>query len=80
LTAARQFHALKLGDIYLEFPPVRTVNFLGTNRDGPGHSLTGWTDYKATVHGSAKTVRVYQGSDPTEVSNIKHTYFRSSSK
>ncbi|KAJ7921794.1 hypothetical protein B0H13DRAFT_2414157 [Mycena leptocephala] len=60
------FHALKLGDIHLAFQTARTAIF--HERDGHRREKrrTGWTDYKATIRGSLHTVRVYEGSDPTQ--------------
>ncbi|KAJ7913321.1 hypothetical protein B0H13DRAFT_501810 [Mycena leptocephala] len=60
------FHALKIGDIHLEFHTARTANFLECDLNGRQRRLTAWTDYKAVVKGSVQTVRIYQGSDPTE--------------
>ncbi|KAJ7150758.1 hypothetical protein C8R46DRAFT_1198283 [Mycena filopes] len=59
------FHALKPGDIHLHFHTSRAASFV---RYDLGHekSCTAWTDYRATVKGSVHTVRVYQGSEPTE--------------
>ncbi|KAJ7121449.1 hypothetical protein C8R44DRAFT_786277 [Mycena epipterygia] len=60
------FHALKVGDIQLEFETARTTTFARRNRwDGPEVKI-GWTDYKGTVNGAARTIRVYQGSEPVE--------------
>ncbi|KAJ6532390.1 hypothetical protein B0H19DRAFT_449065 [Mycena capillaripes] len=60
------FHALKLGDIHLDFGTARTAMFPELNLHGRERRRTAWTDYKATVNGCIRTVRVYQGSDPTE--------------
>ncbi|KAJ6612866.1 hypothetical protein B0H10DRAFT_2222755 [Mycena sp. CBHHK59/15] len=59
------FHALKLGDIHLEFQTARTANFFRIDRQGR-RTHVGWTDYKGCVQGSVRTIRVYQGSDPIE--------------
>ncbi|KAJ7881973.1 hypothetical protein B0H14DRAFT_2704108 [Mycena olivaceomarginata] len=53
------FHALKLGDIHLDFCSAREANFSEFYLDGREKKQIGWTDYKATVN-------VYQGSDSTE--------------
>ncbi|KAJ7615636.1 hypothetical protein DFH06DRAFT_1343604 [Mycena polygramma] len=63
------FHALKLGDIYLDFRSARTNSFAiyaNGSEESPEEKEMGWTDYRATVNGSLRTVRVYQGSSPTE--------------
>ncbi|KAF7355935.1 hypothetical protein MVEN_00922700 [Mycena venus] len=60
------FYALKLADIYLDFRTARAANFPEMSLTGRERKRTAWTDYKATVNGSIRTVRVYQGSDPTE--------------
>ncbi|KAJ7500043.1 hypothetical protein FB451DRAFT_49514 [Mycena latifolia] len=60
------FHALKLGDIHLEFHSARTAEFDEVDVCRRQIRHVGWTDYRATVKGSTRTVRVYQGSDPTE--------------
>ncbi|KAJ7784736.1 hypothetical protein B0H16DRAFT_308515 [Mycena metata] len=60
------FHALKLGDIHLEFSTARPAHFIEWDLDGNGERHTAWVDYRATVKGSVQTVRVYQGSDPLE--------------
>ncbi|KAJ7615670.1 hypothetical protein DFH06DRAFT_1239759 [Mycena polygramma] len=58
------FHALKLGDIHLDFGSARSsVARYANDRE---EKQIGWTDYKATVNGGVRTVRVYQGSDPTK--------------
>ncbi|KAJ7121370.1 hypothetical protein C8R44DRAFT_165888 [Mycena epipterygia] len=60
------FHALKIGDIQLEFETARPTTFVRRNHwDGPEVKI-GWTDYKGTVNGSVRTIRVYQGSEPVE--------------
>ncbi|KAJ6487108.1 hypothetical protein C8R47DRAFT_1277349 [Mycena vitilis] len=65
----KDFHAFKLGDIYLDFGSARTNSF-AKYANGSEESLEekemGWTDYRATVNGGVRTVRVYQGSSPTE--------------
>ncbi|KAJ6487154.1 hypothetical protein C8R47DRAFT_1127890 [Mycena vitilis] len=58
------FHTLKLGDIHLDFGSARSN--LATYFNDREEKEIGWTDYKATVNGGVRTVRVYQGSDPTE--------------
>ncbi|KAJ7672394.1 hypothetical protein DFH06DRAFT_91919 [Mycena polygramma] len=59
------FYALKLGDIHLDFRSARAANFnIDIYPNGREH--ISWTDYKATVNGGIRTVRVYQGSNPTE--------------
>ncbi|KAF7355915.1 hypothetical protein MVEN_00920500 [Mycena venus] len=60
------FHALKVGDIHLDFGTVRTEYFSELDYHGRERRRTGWTDYKAKVNGCIRTVRVYQGSDPIE--------------
>ncbi|KAJ7358423.1 hypothetical protein DFH08DRAFT_442121 [Mycena albidolilacea] len=60
------FHALKLGDIHLDFPSAQVSIFPDRGANGREKRQIGWTDYKATVNGCVRTVRVYQGSDPTE--------------
>ncbi|KAJ7028890.1 hypothetical protein C8F04DRAFT_1398643 [Mycena alexandri] len=60
------FHALKLGDIHLDFGTARTVKFTHLDFKGRDGKQIGWTDYTASVNGGIHTVRVYQGSDPTE--------------
>ncbi|KAJ7881762.1 hypothetical protein B0H14DRAFT_1498862 [Mycena olivaceomarginata] len=60
------FHALKLGDIHLDFCSARVANFSEFHLDGREKKEIGWTDYKATVNGCIRTVRVYQGSDSTK--------------
>ncbi|KAJ7446967.1 hypothetical protein FB451DRAFT_1536679 [Mycena latifolia] len=64
-----QFHALKLGDIHVDFHSARPAEFEVYLRRHQRRKI-GWTDYRATVQGCIRTVRVYQGSDPVEVSNI----------
>ncbi|KAJ7121486.1 hypothetical protein C8R44DRAFT_736285 [Mycena epipterygia] len=59
------FHALKVGDMQLHFETSRTSNFGLAYSDGRRVQI-GWTDYKGTVKGSPRTIRVYQGSDPAE--------------
>ncbi|KAJ6506160.1 hypothetical protein C8R47DRAFT_110143 [Mycena vitilis] len=59
------FHALKLGDIHLDFCSARTANFVVYSKRRKQRNI-GWTDYKAIVNGDLRTVRVYQGSDPTQ--------------
>ncbi|KAJ7732623.1 hypothetical protein B0H14DRAFT_2997421 [Mycena olivaceomarginata] len=61
------FHTLKLGDIHLDFPSAQVSIFPDRGANGREKRQIGWTDYKATVNGCVRTVRVYQGSDPTEV-------------
>ncbi|KAJ7121368.1 hypothetical protein C8R44DRAFT_165874 [Mycena epipterygia] len=63
------FHALKVGDIQLEFETARKSDFVRVDRRNGQQSQVhiGWTDYKGTVNGSVRTIRVYQGSDPSEV-------------
>ncbi|KAJ7167055.1 hypothetical protein C8R46DRAFT_1219436 [Mycena filopes] len=60
------FHALKLGDIQLQFHTARPARFVTYDQQGREKSCIGWTDYRATVKGSISTVRVYQGTDPHE--------------
>ncbi|KAJ7121373.1 hypothetical protein C8R44DRAFT_786206 [Mycena epipterygia] len=62
------FHALKVGDIQLEFETARKSEFVRFDRrDGQKLRVDiGWTDYKGIVNGSVRTIRVYQGSDPSE--------------
>ncbi|KAJ7495541.1 hypothetical protein FB451DRAFT_1214305 [Mycena latifolia] len=60
------FHALKLGDIHLEFTSARTAEFVEIDTSHRQERKIGWTDYRATVKGSIRTVRVYQGSDPMD--------------
>ncbi|KAJ7077039.1 hypothetical protein C8R44DRAFT_896417 [Mycena epipterygia] len=62
------FHALKVGDIQLEFETARTSNFVRFDRrDGQQLQVhIGWTDYRGTVNASLRTIRVYKGSDPAE--------------
>ncbi|KAJ7167047.1 hypothetical protein C8R46DRAFT_1095884 [Mycena filopes] len=60
------FHALKLGDIKLQFHTARSASFITYNHQGREERCTAWTDYRATVKGFVHTVRVYEGSDPTE--------------
>ncbi|KAF8124494.1 hypothetical protein K438DRAFT_1042954 [Mycena galopus ATCC 62051] len=60
------FHALKLGDIYLDFGTARTYSFPEIDYGGRGTIQTGWTDYKATVNGCIRTARVYEGSNSTK--------------
>ncbi|KAJ7167026.1 hypothetical protein C8R46DRAFT_1351220 [Mycena filopes] len=57
------FHALKLGDIHLEFETARRTHVVEWDYNSPGKRHIVWTDYKATVKGSTHTVRVYEGSD-----------------
>ncbi|KAJ6457763.1 hypothetical protein C8R47DRAFT_1246957 [Mycena vitilis] len=59
------FYALKLGDIHIDFRSARTANF-DIEMYPNGRQQIGWTDYKATVNGGIRTVRVYQGSNSTE--------------
>ncbi|KAJ6494423.1 hypothetical protein C8R45DRAFT_988133 [Mycena sanguinolenta] len=60
------YHALKLGDIHLEFGTARTDSF--PEIDYGGREIrSGWTDYKATINGCIRTARVYQGSNPTKL-------------
>ncbi|KAJ7618175.1 hypothetical protein DFH06DRAFT_99725 [Mycena polygramma] len=54
----KDFHALKIGDIRLEFDTARTSEY--TVRDGV---YAQWTDYKGYVKGSMHTIRVYRGSE-----------------
>ncbi|KAJ7892911.1 hypothetical protein B0H14DRAFT_961043 [Mycena olivaceomarginata] len=61
------YHALKLGDIHLEFGTARTGGFPEIDFGGRGTIRSGWTDYKATVNGCIRTARVYQGSNSTKV-------------
>ncbi|KAJ7648669.1 hypothetical protein DFH06DRAFT_1209303 [Mycena polygramma] len=58
------FHVLKLGDIHLDFQSARNFKLAVHSNGKVGH--IGWTDYNATINGGARTVRVYEGSDPTE--------------
>ncbi|KAJ7624814.1 hypothetical protein FB45DRAFT_87187 [Roridomyces roridus] len=58
------YHALKLGDIELDFDTARTSDF-DLPGDNEGTKL-GWTDYKGRVKGSPRTIRVYRGSDPLQ--------------
>ncbi|KAJ6485467.1 hypothetical protein C8R47DRAFT_539977 [Mycena vitilis] len=52
----KDFHALKIGDIQLDFDTARAAEYpLG---DGVS---TEWTDYKGYVKGSVYTIRVYHG-------------------
>ncbi|KAJ7167025.1 hypothetical protein C8R46DRAFT_1351219 [Mycena filopes] len=60
------FHALKLGDIHLEFETARPMHAVEWDYGSPEKRHIVWTDYKATVKGSAHTVRVYEGSDPSQ--------------
>ncbi|KAJ7026658.1 hypothetical protein C8F04DRAFT_106507 [Mycena alexandri] len=60
------FHALKLGDIHLEFGTARPATFVEWDLNGDEKRRTAWIDYRATVKGSVQTVRVYQGSAPLE--------------
>ncbi|KAJ7881791.1 hypothetical protein B0H14DRAFT_2704714 [Mycena olivaceomarginata] len=69
------FHALKLGDIHLDFPSAQVSIFPNRGANGREKRQIGWTDYKATVNGCVRTVRVYQGSDPTELYYCSSTYF-----
>ncbi|KAJ6587492.1 hypothetical protein DFH09DRAFT_1359209, partial [Mycena vulgaris] len=62
----QDYHALKLGDIHLEFHSARTAEFVDVDLYNGKKRHIGWTDYKATVKGCIRTVRVYQGSDPME--------------
>ncbi|KAJ6522576.1 hypothetical protein B0H19DRAFT_655168 [Mycena capillaripes] len=59
------FHALKVGDIHLEFQTARTSNYKWVDHT---HATVqfGWTDYKGYVRGSPQTIRVYRGSDASE--------------
>ncbi|KAJ7677877.1 hypothetical protein DFH06DRAFT_561831 [Mycena polygramma] len=59
------YHALKRGDIHLSFRSTRTAKFTIEIRPN-GRKQIAWTDYKATVNGGVRTVRVYQGANPTE--------------
>ncbi|KAJ7121375.1 hypothetical protein C8R44DRAFT_786208 [Mycena epipterygia] len=53
------FHALK-------FETARLTTFVRRNHwNGPGVKI-GWTDYKGTIKGSVRTIRVYLGSEPAE--------------
>ncbi|KAJ7123318.1 hypothetical protein C8R43DRAFT_959122 [Mycena crocata] len=61
-----KFHSVKLGDIELDFRTARTATFEGIDFVGNRTTRTCWTDYEATVKGSIRTVRVYQGSTPEE--------------
>ncbi|KAJ7359407.1 hypothetical protein DFH08DRAFT_846015 [Mycena albidolilacea] len=61
------YHALKLGDIHLEFGTARTGGFPEIYYGGRGMIQSGWTDYKATVNGCIRTARVYQGSNSTKL-------------
>ncbi|KAJ7858518.1 hypothetical protein B0H14DRAFT_655855 [Mycena olivaceomarginata] len=45
------YHALKLGDIHLEFGTARTDSFPEIDCGGHGIVRSGWTDYKSTVNG-----------------------------
>ncbi|KAJ7489657.1 hypothetical protein B0H11DRAFT_1059861 [Mycena galericulata] len=60
----KDFHALKIGDIELDFETARTSSFMLW--DKCESTEIGWTDYKGYVRGSPRTIRVYEGSDPTE--------------
>ncbi|KAJ7885431.1 hypothetical protein B0H13DRAFT_1889550 [Mycena leptocephala] len=62
----QKFHALKLGDIHLDFRTARTAIFTEMDLKSGKRRDIGWTDYSATVNGCVRTVRVYQGSEPTE--------------
>ncbi|KAJ7137265.1 hypothetical protein C8R46DRAFT_1201292 [Mycena filopes] len=59
------FHALKLGDIHLDFRTAEPANFR-LRFSGGDEKHIGWTDYNVTVNGCIRKVRVYQGSDPAE--------------
>ncbi|KAJ7724386.1 hypothetical protein B0H16DRAFT_324412 [Mycena metata] len=60
------FHALKLGDIQIEFQTAKPASFVQYDSHGLERPRIAWTDHKATVRGSIHTIRVYEGSDPTE--------------
>ncbi|KAJ7897625.1 hypothetical protein B0H14DRAFT_3853226 [Mycena olivaceomarginata] len=60
------FYSLKLGDIHLDFRSALVSEFPELDHDGREKRRIGWTDYKATVNGCVRTVRVYRGSDPAE--------------
>ncbi|KAJ6522579.1 hypothetical protein B0H19DRAFT_655253 [Mycena capillaripes] len=60
------FHALKMGDIHLEFQTARTSDYKLENIRTRATVQIGWTDYKGHVRGSPQTIRVYRGSDASE--------------
>ncbi|KAJ7358572.1 hypothetical protein DFH08DRAFT_848729 [Mycena albidolilacea] len=60
------FHSLKLGDIHLDFRSALVSEFPELDHDGREKRRIEWTDYKATVNGCVRTVRVCRGSDPAE--------------
>ncbi|KAJ7026655.1 hypothetical protein C8F04DRAFT_106472 [Mycena alexandri] len=62
----KDFHALKLGDIHLEFNTARRTNFVERDLQSREKKSASWIDYKATVKGSIHTVRVYEGAGSTE--------------
>ncbi|KAJ6513657.1 hypothetical protein C8R47DRAFT_616854 [Mycena vitilis] len=68
------FHALKPGDIHLDFRSARP-NKYGLYDNGVSEGTLSWTDYKATVGAGVRTVRVYHGSDPIESWNRYLSFF-----
>ncbi|KAJ6522744.1 hypothetical protein B0H19DRAFT_654980 [Mycena capillaripes] len=60
------FHALKMGDIHLEFQTARTSDYKLEDVRTRARVQIGWTDYKGHVRGSPHTIRVYRGSDASE--------------
>ncbi|KAJ7489654.1 hypothetical protein B0H11DRAFT_2229677 [Mycena galericulata] len=60
------FHALKIGDIELDFESARTSTFMSMCWAKSERTEIGWTDYRGYVRGSPRTIRIYDGSDPTE--------------
>ncbi|KAJ6485472.1 hypothetical protein C8R47DRAFT_540066 [Mycena vitilis] len=58
------FHALKVGDMQLEFGTARKSAY--TLVDGPHAAQVEWTDYKGNVQGLSRTIRVYRGENSAE--------------
>ncbi|KAJ6536848.1 hypothetical protein B0H19DRAFT_1270555 [Mycena capillaripes] len=64
------FHALKVGDIHLDFQTARTSDYELLDFRTRATAQIGWTDYKGYVRGSPQTIRVYRGSDASEVRDV----------
>ncbi|KAJ7635841.1 hypothetical protein DFH06DRAFT_1336464 [Mycena polygramma] len=59
----KDFHALKIGDIRLEFETARAFDCRVLDGLNGDDVHIGWTDYKGYVKGALQTVRVYRGSN-----------------
>ncbi|KAJ7612898.1 hypothetical protein DFH06DRAFT_147506 [Mycena polygramma] len=62
----KDFYALKIADIHLEFDSARAGPFTGDPQRHDERAVR-WTDYRGTVRGAVQTVRVFHGSDRNAV-------------